>query len=134
MFARNLLTTHFHLGLAQKRMGGMENLMQRSLTAYTRRYNRKYGTSGALFAGPFRARPISGESNLRWRIAYINDNHKRLGVDYKFSTHRYYLDPDSAPSWLAVKPALKVFGGVDGYLDYLADREIRNRLDTELRG
>lgn len=46
MFARNLLTTHFHLGLAQKKPGGMENLMQRVLAAYTRRFHRKHGTSG----------------------------------------------------------------------------------------
>lgn len=134
LFARNILTTHFHLAVEQLQRGGLEQLMQRVGATYTRRFNRKYGTSGDLFEERYGSRRIEDRKSFMWRIAYVNDNHKRLGVEYKFSTHKYFVDPGGPPGWLDSERALRVFGGRDAYLSYLSDREIRNRLDRELRG
>jgi hypothetical protein len=133
LVARNLLATHFHLILWQKVRGGIDRLMRRVLAAYVRYFHRKYGTSGPLFAGEYRARLLDGPKTFMWRVGYVHDNHKRLGPDYEFSTHRLYLDPQDAPSWLEVAPALKVFGGVKGYAQYMSLREQRNALDQDLR-
>jgi hypothetical protein len=111
----------------------MEGLMRRVLTGYTRYHHERHGSSGPLFAGEYRARKITDEENFRWRVAYVHDNHSS-GLDYRFSTHRLFLDPEQAPSWLEVNSSLKFFGGVDGYEEYLRRRELRASLDRELRG
>ncbi|MBJ7458608.1 MAG: hypothetical protein JHD02_05415 [Thermoleophilaceae bacterium] len=131
--ARNLMSSHFHLILWQKVPGGIDRLMRRVLAGYVRYYHRKYETSGPLFAGEYRARRLNGPKTFMWRVGYVHDNHKRLGVDYRFSTHGLYLRPDDAPSWLDVSSTLKVFGGPDGYVQYMKKRAERNSLDEELR-
>jgi hypothetical protein len=130
--AGNQLTTHYHLIAWQKLPGGIDNLMRRVIHAYTRYYHSKYGTSGSLFPGPYRARRIIGRKSLKWRIAYVQKNHKELGLDWKFSTHRYF-NGDGGPDWLEVDATLDVFGGLDDYLEYMEKFELRAELDEELR-
>ena len=132
--ANCLLTTHHHNILNQLTPGGMEKLMQPVTGAYTRYYNQRHGGEGTLFAGPFRAKPINSPEQFKWRVAYVHDNHRGEGFDYRFSTHRYFLDPSSAPSWIDVEQTLAAFGGLDGYLEYIEARETRARLDRLLRG
>ena len=90
--ARCLLTTHHHQILNQMKPGGMDRLMAPTTGAYTRYYNQRHGTEGPLFLGPFRDKPIETPEQFKWRIAYVHDNHKRLGLEYRFSTHRLFLD------------------------------------------
>lgn len=132
--ARNVMTTHFHLILWQRIPGGIEDLMHRAGIAYVKYYRQKHGGSGPLFAGEYRARRLDGPQTFKWRVAYVHDNHKRLGLNYEFSTHRLYVpNPEDAPTWLDVSSTLRIFGGTDGYLGYLAARETRNSLDADLR-
>jgi hypothetical protein len=133
MHARNLLYTHFHLILLQLVPGGMDRLMTTVLSIYSRYYNAKYGTTGYLFEGEYRARRIDSPSLYRWCVGYVHDNHDKEGVDWEFSTHRYFADPDEAPDSLVVASALKQFGGRDPYLDYMEKRSRRQDLDAELR-
>lgn len=132
MQARNLMTTHFHLILWQKIPGGIARLMNQVLRVYVRYFNRRHGRRGPLFAGPYRAVHLPSTQRFKWTLAYVHDNHSS-GPDYRHSTHRYYLEPDDAPGWLDLDPALKVFGGRDAYLAYLGCREQRNALDRDLR-
>lgn len=130
--ASNLLSSHFHLVIWQKVLGGIDRLMRRVLQVYTRYYHDKYGTSGSLFPGPFRARLITGAKSLKWRIAYVQKNHKRQGLDWKFSSHRFFVTRDG-PAWLEVDKTLRLFGGHNGYLEYMEKYELRSALDDELR-
>lgn len=118
LYARNLLSTHFHLVLWQVEPGVIEQLMRSVMTGYSRYYRRRYGHKGELFEGRYRARRIEDQQSLRWRIAYVHFNHQRLGLDWEFSTHHRLLDPDP-PGWIAAAAALKVFGGRESYLAYL---------------
>lgn len=133
MNARCLMYTHFHLILWQRVPGGIDRLMRRVIATYTRYYNNKYGTSHALFEGEYRARRLQSPSEFRWCVGYVHDNHKSEGLIWPFSTHRFYLDPDDAPSALEVGPALRLFGGTDGYRRYMAERAERQALDRKLR-
>lgn len=133
MNARCLMSSHFHTVLNQLRPGGMADLMQRVLSSYTRYHHQRHGSTGPLFEGEYRARKITAAENFRWRIAYVHDNHPS-GLDYRFSTHRLYLNPSDAPSWLDVESSLQSFGGLDGYNAYMERRSLRARLDAELRG
>lgn len=132
MCARNVLSSHFHLILWQKVPGGIDRLMNRVLAAYTRYYHRKYGTSGPLYAGRFRRRMIESDKSFMWRVGYVHDNHKREGLDYRFSTHKLLISGD-APSWLEAEATLKVFGGLSNYQRYMEKRIQRNTLDDQLR-
>lgn len=132
MCARNLLTTHFHLVFIQKEPGAIEQLMQRVMTAYTRYYNRRHGAEGPLYEGRYCSRRMEGLKSFRWRVGYVVDNHKAKGVDWKFSTHHRMVGADT-PSWLAAETTLRLFGGLDGYLDYMRKRRYRAALDEELR-
>lgn len=131
--ARNLLYTHFHLVLWQRVSGGIERLMSRVLAEYSRYFHRKYGTSGYLYFGEYRARRIESRAQFRWRVGYVHGNHRGEGLDWPFSTHRALLHPDEAPSALDASSTLRQFGGADGYLDYMAKRATREALDQELR-
>jgi hypothetical protein len=133
MCARNVLSNHFHLVLWQKIPGGIERLMRRVQVAYAHYFHQKYGTSGPLFEGRYRARLIEGRKSFMWRIAYVHDNHKRAGLDWDFSTHKLFVAEEAAPSWLEVDKTLEVFGGADGYKRYMAEFLERRRLDNTLR-
>ncbi|MGK2878025.1 MAG: transposase [Solirubrobacterales bacterium] len=133
MCARAVLSNHFHLVLWQKVPGGIDRLMRRVLGAYTLYYHRKYGTSGPLFEGRYRARLIQGRKSFMWRVAYVHDNHKRAGLDWRFSTHRLFVDEQEPPSWLEVTKTLEVFGGLDRYKNYMSDFRHRRALDAALR-
>lgn len=131
--ARAVLTSHYHLILRQLLPGGIDSMMRGVGTSYTRYFHKKYGGEGAIFPAEFRARRIDGPKSFMWRVAYVHDNHKRLGLDYRFSTHGLYLAPQAAPSWLDVETTLRVFGGRSNYLAYMKARQTRNELDARLR-
>lgn len=133
MSARNVLTTHFHLVLIQRVPGGIAKLIHRVLVAYTRYYHRKYGTSGPLFKAEYSAIKREGRKHVKYVIGYVQNNHKRLRETYRFSTHRLYLNPEEAPSWLDVGPTIRFFGGLDRYVEYIRDFNRRADLDAKLR-
>lgn len=126
-----LMTTHFHLVVWQREPDGIAQLMNRVLSAYTRYFNKKYGNSKRLFDGPVRAKPVMDRRYFRWLVGYVHDNHSD-GVEYAYSSHRAWIDPESRPGWLEVDSGLDVFGGVQQYCAYLKKRDQRRSLDDEL--
>lgn len=98
------------------------------LAAYVRYYNNRYGTRGALFAGPFRSRPINGEKDYRWTTAYVHANHPE-GPTYKYSSHNSYADGIPDPEWLDCARALAIFGGREAYRSFMDAHAVRAQLD-----
>lgn len=124
-----LMTTHFHLVLFQQQPDAMRRFMQSVLTGYGRYYRDKYGTSGALYNGPFRSRHLKNYKESRWAIGYVHDNHPS-GANYRYSTHAAYLDDHKRPGWLAVELGLEAFDGVSNYVQYMRDRSTRADLNA----
>lgn len=124
-----LMTTHFHLVVWQYASEAMRRLLQSVTIAYVRIYNRKYGTSGPLFAGPFRSRPLVGRKDVRWTTAYVHANHP-TGPNYKFSTHSAYLDEHNRPGWLSTTQLLDAFGGRENYAAFMRDHATRAELNA----
>lgn len=124
-----LMPNHFHLVLHQRDQFALTDLLQRSIAAYVRYLNDRHGRVGSLFGGEYRAKPITDHFQLKSTIAYVHANHPD-GVDYKFSSHRYYAaNGDDRPRWLDVETGLAAFGGQARYLEFLnefvnADRQI----------
>lgn len=131
--ARNVLTTHYHLGLDQLEAGGIAELMHRTTTSYVRYYNQRYGTKGSPFLGEYNSRKVEDLKQIKYRILYVNANHKTEGVGYRFSTHRRLLTPNDVPSWLDAERTLGFFGGLKEYRDYVTKYSTRLNLDEELR-
>lgn len=129
LFAYCLMKTHFHLIVWQKENEALRRFMQSVLTSYVMYYNRRHNKSGPLFAGPFRARPITTRKDFRWAIAYVHDNHP-TGPDYRYSSHRAFIDDSLRPAWLNAATPLKRFDSVSEYNDFLDKREERAALNT----
>lgn len=128
-----LVVNHFHMIVWQHAPDAMSRLIQSVLIAYTRHYNRKYNQQGPLFDGPFRSRPITDNKDLRWTTAYVHANHPS-GLDYRYSTHRSFIDDHQRPPWIDTDKTLQVFGGRDGYKAFMRDRATRAELNRRFFG
>lgn len=109
-----LMGNHFHLVLHQITCDGIERLMRSVMRAYVGYFNARYGSSGPLFSGPYRARALSSPGKTRTAIAYVHDNHGSA-CGCEFCSNRFFVEDPHAPSWLAVERALEIFGGADAY-------------------
>ena len=69
-----LMPNHFHLAVKSVTDNGISQYMQRVLNSYTKYYNERYGTSGHLFQGPYRAVHIENNTQLLHLSAYIHKN------------------------------------------------------------
>ena len=128
LIAGALMATHFHLIIAQRNHAAMTKLMHAVLSAYVRYFNKRHGTKGPMFSGPFRHRRLKNTTDLKWAIAYVHFNPQRL-TD-RFSTHNAYVSNDPPP-WIATAAAMKQFGGRANYLNYMrAFATTKDRLPT----
>ncbi|MCR4279258.1 MAG: transposase [Candidatus Zambryskibacteria bacterium] len=73
-----IMPNHFHLIVKELEEGGIASYMQRVLTAYSKYYNTKYGKSGHVFQGPYRAVHISDDRQLLHLSAYIHRNPREI--------------------------------------------------------
>lgn len=65
---------HFHLLLRQEAENGIEKLMHRVGTGYTKYFNNKYKRSGSLFQGVYKAIHVDSNEYILHLSAYINLN------------------------------------------------------------
>lgn len=73
-----IMPNHFHLILKEMGEGGIATYMQRVLTAYSKYYNTKYGKSGHVFQGPYRAVHVENDRQLLHLSAYLHRNPREL--------------------------------------------------------
>lgn len=104
-----LLPNHFHMLLEQLAENGIPKFMHRLCMAYSRYFNKRYGRSGCLFEGTFKAVMIKrddqlmhlpryihlnalDQTNLYWREGKIKDWEKAEAFldNYPWSSHRVY--------------------------------------------
>lgn len=67
-----LKDNHFHLLLLEQLESGVSKFMQRISKSMAANFNAKYGGSGALFQGPYRARIVDDDRHLQYLSVYIN--------------------------------------------------------------
>jgi len=89
-----LMPNHYHLLVRQDGDEPAGNLPQSVFNSYSKAYNKRYGHSGTLFEGRFRARPIQNSSHLLHLCRYIHGNPVKDGLvtdpaDWNWSN---YLD------------------------------------------
>ena len=113
-----LMDNHFHLMLYQEDEGSMSNLMRGIMTSYSRYFNAKYQSSGALFESRYKASRISSDSYLMHISRYIHLNPKDWMAHPYSSIHAYFI---GAPEWLQPKRVIELFGSLPIYADFLND-------------
>jgi putative transposase len=109
---------------------------------YARAFNKRHGTSGCIFQGPFVCTEISDAKGLAYVSRYIHLNPYPLGVSpltYRWSSVRSYLGLAWTPEWLNPQPVLSLMGTdrqgqIEGYRRYLGEapkrRRKRRRMDA----
>ncbi len=65
------MKNHFHLILKEIQKGGVSSFMHKFTMGYSKYINAKYGESGSLFQGKFRARVINDDAYLRHLAVYV---------------------------------------------------------------
>jgi len=85
-----LMPNHYHFLLRESSGSGVARLVQRLFNRYTKAYNRRYGRSGTLFEGPYRAIRVDRQEYLLHLVRYIHLNPVMAGLvrhpgDWPFS-------------------------------------------------
>jgi REP element-mobilizing transposase RayT len=131
-----LMDTHYHL-LLQTSKAELSRAMRHLDGIYTLKFNRVHGRDGPLFRGRYKAILIDVEEYFSAVARYIHRNPVDAGVvrdigEYKWSSHRGYLDRRKSPDWLDTETLLARFGkGRRGVKEYEAFMGCR--VEKELR-
>lgn len=65
-----LMPNHLHLVLKELVDGGIGKFMHRASMSYSKFINEKYSESGSLFQGPYKARRVEDDTDLRNLLVY----------------------------------------------------------------
>jgi putative transposase len=103
-----VMTTHYHLIVTPRDERALPSAMQRVNSLYVRHYNRKYGRTGTLWNGRYRAILIPDDRYWLTCLRYIDQNPARAGIvraleDYRWSSYRAHALGEAC-RWLAPHP------------------------------
>jgi putative transposase len=103
-----LMPNHFHLVLWPTGDGDLSRWVQWLLTAHVRRCHRRYGTSGHVWQGRFKAFPIQEDDHLLAALRYVERNPLRAGLVARAEDWAWSSLPAVAagapPGWLDPGP------------------------------
>jgi putative transposase len=108
------MTNHYHV-LVETPEGNLGQGMRQWNSAYSQYYNRRHGLVGHVMQGRYKAILVQKDRYLRELSRYIVLNPVRAGIvatpdEWDWSSYRYMLGKEPAPSWLAVEWLLACFG------------------------
>jgi putative transposase len=110
-----LMDNHYHLILELPR-GNLLKVMHGLNSAYTGYFNRRYGRSGHLFQGRYKAIVVDKENYLLQLSRYVHLNPVRAGMvkrpeQYPWSSYRGYIGNTEENGWVESAWVLSQFGG-----------------------
>lgn len=106
-----LMPNHFHFLIKQNTKNGLTKIMRRICTIYVTYFNKRYGRSGGLFQGKYKAVLIDHDAYLTHITSYIHRNPTGIGQDYtqyKYSSYQKYIG-NNGHKWLNTKEILDLF-------------------------
>lgn len=114
VFAYCLMRNHYHVCLCTPK-GNLSRVMRHVDGIYTQRFNRRHRRDGSLFRGRYRAILVDADEYLSAVVRYIHLNAVAAGMvaqpqDYRWGSHRYYLQPKGVPNWLNTTEVLEQIG------------------------
>ena len=124
------MPNHFHLVLCQKENTGIAKFMHRLGTGHTMYINLKYGRSGHVFQGPFKAKIVKKDEYLTHITRYVHLNPlelidpvwkeqgikninsgKKFILEYLWSSLPNYLGKNNFKEVIDSKKFWEIFGG-----------------------
>lgn len=128
----SLNPNHFHLVLKQLKDKGISNFMHKLGTSFTNHFNKKYGHSGHVFQGPFKAILIDSNEYFLWLVGYVNGNIEihdlESAENYKWSSYKRLLKECKEPGSLqgvgqGKKGLLSALSGLEVILSQFRDED-----------
>lgn len=112
-----LMPNHYHL-LIETPIPNLSEVMHRLNACYCQHFNKRHGTSGHVIQGRFHAVIVQQNEQLLAVSRYVVLNPVRARLvenpsDWKWSNHRHFMAPESAPEWLDSTWILSQFDGPD---------------------
>jgi putative transposase len=120
-----LMTNHFHILVYQIEQSGLQRLMRRVMTAYSRYFNAKYERRGPLFESRYRACLIDEESHFEHISRYIHLNPVQWRT-YPYSSLGIYLGQQNS-DWLKPGRIIEMFDSIEDYRQFVTDYEAAQR-------
>ncbi len=115
VYAWGLMPNHFHL-LARSGEVGVSRSMQRLLSGYALRFNRRHERCGHLFQNRFKSTLVDSQAYLLELVRYIHLNPVRAGLvslddldHYPWTGHAALLGRTEIPPWLDARTVLEQF-------------------------
>jgi putative transposase len=123
VFSYALMKNHYHLCLRTPN-GNLSRVMRHVDGLYTQRFNRSHNRDGALFRGRYKAILVDADEYLAQVVRYIHLNPIETGVvkqpeEYRWSSHRQYLQAKAAPEWLNTEEILEYVGGKKTFHEFV---------------
>ncbi|MFN7133653.1 MAG: transposase, partial [Myxococcales bacterium] len=117
VFAFCLMSNHVHLCVRTDR-DPLSLFMQRLNLRHTKRFNRRYGTTGHLNEAPFGSRSVWDERDLLGLVRYIHRNPVEAKLvqrleEWPYSSHGAYVGKRFR--WVDAGTVLARFGGAAAY-------------------
>ena len=114
LFAFCVMDNHVHMVIQESVQGQpLETLMKRIGVTYAMYFNRKYKRVGHVFQDRFRSEIVATESYLFAVIRYVHMNPVKAGMirglDYAWSSYRWYVDKSNFPLLAEMEEILKQF-------------------------
>jgi putative transposase len=118
-----LMPNHNHVCLRTPQ-GNLARVMRHVDGLYTQRFNRRHGRDGALFRGRYKALVIEAEEYLSAVVRYIHLNPLEARIakrpeDYRWSSHRHYLQVRGVSDWLKSAEVLEQLGGRKAFHEFV---------------
>ena len=120
-----IMPNHFHLIIKEIEDGGISAYMQRVLNAYSKYYNTKYGKSGHVFQGPYKAVHVDGNDQLLYLSAYIHRNPRELSKwlnkehEYQWSSYSDFVKENRWDRLIAPEVLLDQFKDKKKYQEFV---------------
>jgi putative transposase len=114
-----LMANHFHLLLKEIGEDGISKFIGRVFTSYSSYFNKKYGRTGKLFEGVFKAKHLDTDEYLKYIFSYIHLNPVKI-IDPNWKENGVF-DRDKAKQYLEGYK-------YSSYLDYIGGIRIENAI------
>jgi len=135
LHAYALMDNHYHL-LMETPKANLSKIMQNINTSYTVYINRKYGRTGHLFQGRFKAIIVDKDGYLVALSRYIHLNPGRAGLvkvpgEYRWTSYRAFMEGEVGQSLVDTADTLSYFSkrrrrAIVAYREFVERDERRN--------
>ncbi|MFC1808043.1 transposase [Candidatus Omnitrophota bacterium] len=137
-----LMMNHYHL-LVHTPKSNLSRCMRHINGVYTQKINIKHKMDGAVFRGRYKSILVDEEEYLLELVRYIHRNPLKKGIvdrpqEYKWSSHRIYMDKALKPRWMTLEDVLSRFSTNEreaqkkfsSFIDIKVPKDLLKKLDS----